>query len=57
VIASYKKLNSLNYSLIEAFENLLPTYVFSLRGKMEAEEINIVIRKKLDETDEKDLLA
>jgi hypothetical protein len=26
-------------------------------GKMEAEEINIVIRKKLDETDEKDLLA
>jgi hypothetical protein len=38
VIASYKKLNSLNYSLIEAFENLLPTYVFSLRGKMEAEE-------------------
>lgn len=38
VIASYKRLNSLNYSLIESFENLLPTYVFSLRGKMETEQ-------------------
>jgi hypothetical protein len=38
VIASYKRLNSLNYSLIENFETYLPTYVFSLRGKMETEE-------------------
>jgi len=40
VIASYKKLNSLNYSLIKSFENFLPTYVFSLRGQMEAERPN-----------------
>lgn len=38
VIESYKKMNSLNYSLIKSFENFLPTYVFSLRGKMEAEQ-------------------
>ncbi len=40
VIGSYKKLNSLNYSLIKSFENLLPTRVFSLRGKMETEQPN-----------------
>jgi len=40
VIDSYKKLNSLNYSLIKSFENFLPTYVFSLRGKMESEHPN-----------------
>ena len=40
VIDSYKKLNSLNYSLIKSFENFFPTYVFSLRGKMEADHPN-----------------
>lgn len=39
VISSYKKLNSLNYFLIEEFEKLLPTYVFSLRGKMETDQL------------------
>jgi hypothetical protein len=38
VTASYKKLNFLNYSLIESFESLLPTFAFSLRAKIEAEE-------------------
>lgn len=37
VTASYKKLNFINYSLIECFEDLLPTFVFSLRAKIEAE--------------------
>lgn len=37
VTASYKKLNFLNYALIESFERLFPTYVFSLRAKMETE--------------------
>lgn len=37
IINSYKKLNFLNYSLIESFEGSLPTFVFSLRAKMEAE--------------------
>ena len=54
VITAYKKLNFLNYSLIEAFEVLLPTRVFSLRAKMEAEEddqhkknrANIILNKE-----------
>ena len=41
VISSYKKLNSLNYFLIEEFEKLLPTYVFSLRGKMETDQLDL----------------
>ena len=38
VINSYKKLNFLNYALVKSFENFLPTYVFSLRAKLELEE-------------------
>jgi hypothetical protein len=38
VINSYKKLNFLNYALIQSLENFLPSYVFSLRAKLEAEE-------------------
>ena len=38
VTASYKQLNYINYSLIRAFEKLLPTYVFSLRAEVEVEQ-------------------
>jgi hypothetical protein len=38
VISSYKNLNSLNYTLMKSFENILPTRVFSLRGKIENEQ-------------------
>ena len=38
VINSYKKLNYVNYSLIQALEKLLPTFTFSLRGKIEADQ-------------------
>ena len=38
VTASYKKLNSVNYYMIQAFEKLLPMLVFSLRGEIEAEQ-------------------
>ncbi len=38
VNSSYKKLNSANYLLIQAFEKLLPTYVFSLRAEIETEQ-------------------
>lgn len=38
VTASYKKLNFINYSLISSFEKFLPTYIFSLRGEIEAEQ-------------------
>lgn len=37
VINSYKKLNFLNYAMIQSFEKLLPTSVFSLRAKLAAE--------------------
>lgn len=40
VIDSYKNLNFLNYSLVESFEQWLPTHVFSLRTKIEIEESN-----------------
>ena len=35
VTASYKQLNSINYSLIQSFEKNLPTFVFSLRAEIE----------------------
>lgn len=35
VTASYKQLNSINYSLIQSFEKILPTFVFSLRAEIE----------------------
>ena len=38
VTASYRQLNYINYSLIHAFEKLLPTYVFSLRAEIEVEQ-------------------
>lgn len=38
VNASYKKINFINYSLIEALEKSLPTCVFSLRGEIEQEK-------------------
>lgn len=46
VINSYKKLNFLNYALIHSLENLLPTYVFSLRAKLEAEEAEQKIKNR-----------
>jgi len=38
VIASYKMLNLVNYSMIKACEKLLPLFVFSLRAEIEAEQ-------------------
>lgn len=38
VTSSYKKINSANYLLIQAFEKILPTYVFSLRAEIETEK-------------------
>lgn len=37
VIASYKRLNSINFLLIQHFENFLPSYVFSLRTDIETQ--------------------
>jgi len=38
ILNSYKKLNYVNYLLIKALEMQLPTFVFSLRGEIEAEQ-------------------
>ncbi|HXH54660.1 MAG TPA: hypothetical protein VNK03_02830 [Gammaproteobacteria bacterium] len=37
VISSYKKINFINYSLINSFEKFFTTYVFSLKGEVEVE--------------------
>jgi hypothetical protein len=37
LIDSFKRLNFINYSLIQSFENLMPTMVFSLRTDVMAE--------------------
>jgi hypothetical protein len=46
VINSYKKLNFLNYALIQSLEKFLPTYVFSLRAKLEAEQPDQKIKNR-----------
>ncbi len=38
VTTSYKMLNALNHSLIQACEKLLPLFIFSLRAEIEAEQ-------------------
>ncbi len=38
VMNSYKKLNLINYALIRTLEKTLPTFIFTLRGEIEAEE-------------------
>jgi len=37
VTASYKKINLINYSIIQTIEQFLPTYIFSLRAEIETE--------------------
>lgn len=46
VINSYKKLNFLNYALIRSLEKFLPTYTFSLRAKLEADQPDQKIKNR-----------